>query len=401
MAILIKNCRLIDGVSEQPHDAVDVLVEGRTIRGVGERLPAPESAFVVDGSGKTLLPGLIDTHVHLTFDGSLDPVRDLIGESHYITLLRAARNAALTLRRGVTTVRDLGGPAGIPYAVRDAVRQGIVPGPRILTSGQVITSTGGHCYFMGHEADDPASVRHSARLEMKAGADVVKIMATGGSLTPGCVADLIQFSADEMIPAVKEAHDHGLKVAAHANALQGIRNAVEAGVDSIEHGSYTDRELMALMQIKGTWWVPTMTPALVILEGPGSALISSERKASAGKNWKARRQAVMEGIRMGLRFASGTDAGVTLTDHGLVSMEVEAFHALGMPAMQAIWTATRWAAELLGIDGLVGTVAEGKTADLILVDGDPLADLSRLRAPLLVIHDGAIVEGCAPTWPNV
>ena len=401
MAILVKNCRLIDGVSEQPRDEVDVLVEGRTISRIGVDLAPPIDGRVIDASDKTLLPGLIDVHVHLTFDGSLDPVGHLVGESPYVTLLKAARNAAITLRRGVTTVRDLGGPSGIPYALRDSVRAGIAPGPRILTSGQVITSTGGHCYFMGHEADDPASVRHSARLEMKAGADVVKIMATGGSLTPGCPADLVQFSVDEMIPAVEEAHDHGLKVAAHANALQGIRNAVEAGVDSIEHGSYTDRELMALMQIKGTWWVPTMTPALVILEGPGSALISSERKASAGKNWVARRNAVVEGIRMGLRFASGTDAGVTLTDHGLVSMEVEAFHALGMPAMQAIWTATRWAAELLGVDGLVGTVAEGKTADLIVVDGDPLADLSRLRAPLLVIHDGAVVEGCAPAWPNV
>jgi imidazolonepropionase-like amidohydrolase len=139
MAILVKNCRLIDGVSEQPRDEVDVLVEGRTISRIGVDLAPPIDGRVIDASDKTLLPGLIDVHVHLTFDGSLDSVGHLVGESPYVTLLKAARNAALTLRRGVTTVRDLGGPSGIPYALRDSIRAGIAPGPRILTSGQVIT----------------------------------------------------------------------------------------------------------------------------------------------------------------------------------------------------------------------------------------------------------------------
>lgn len=401
MTILIKNCRIIDGISDESQGPMDVLVEGRTICSLGENLEPSTDATVIDASDHTLLPGLIDTHVHMIFDASCDPVGHLLGESLYTSLLKGVRNAAVALQRGVTTVRDLGGNAGLPYALRDAVRAGNVPGPRILSSGEVITTTGGHCHFMGHEADDPLGVLRAARLEMKAGADVIKVMATGGSLTPGSSVDLTQFSFNDIQPAVREAHSHGLRVAAHANGLEGISNAVRAGVDSIEHGTYIDHDVMARMRDQGTWWVPTMTPALVILDDRNSALVSTERKASVTRNWNARRNAVVEGIRRGLRFASGTDAGVTLTEHGLVSMEIETFHALGMPPMQSIWTATRWAAELLGIESEVGTIASGMLADMILVEGDPLRDLSRLRAPETVIQWGRIVHSTRTTQPHV
>lgn len=391
MTILISNCSLIDGCSEVPRKGLDVLIEGEHVSRIGERLDVPKGAQQIEASGKALLPGLIDAHVHLAFDGSLDPVAHLIQETPYTTLLKAVRNASLNLRCGVTTVRDLGGPSEILLALRDAVKCGIVPGPHILTSGAIITTTGGHCHFMGHEADDPSEMRRAARLEMKQGVDLIKIMATGGALTPHSAVDLTQFSVEEIAAVVQEVHSHGLKVAAHANGLAGLRNAVEAGVDSIEHGSYADREAMEMMKEKGVWWVPTMTPALVLLEGPNRELVPPERIVSAGRNWKARRAAVSEGIRMGLKMAAGTDAGVTLTEHGIVSLEVETFHSLGMPAMQAIWTATRWAAELLGVEDSVGIVAEGKLADLLLVDGDPLEDLRRLREPALVIQHGRIV----------
>jgi imidazolonepropionase-like amidohydrolase len=392
VSILIRNCFLVDGTSEHTRRGLDVLLDGEHVSQIGRNLSLPEGVEQIDAQGKTLLPGLIDAHVHLTFDGSLDPVGHLTTETPYVTLLKGVRNASLNLQRGVTTVRDLGGPSEVTLALRGAVQQGTIRGPRILTSGNVITTTGGHCHFIGHEVDDPQDARRAARLEMKKGVDLVKVMATGGALTPGSSVDLTQFSVGEISAVTQEVHAHGLKVAAHANGLTGLRNAVEAGVDSIEHGSYADREVMEMMKDRGTWWVPTMTPARVLLEGPNSKLVPTGRIISASRNWEARRGAVIEGVKMGLRMAAGTDAGATLTEHGLLSLEVETFHSLGMPAMQAIWTATRWAAELLGIQDRVGSIAEGKVADLILVDGDPLEDLRKLRTPVLVIQGGRIVE---------
>jgi len=397
--IIIRNARLIDGLSPAPREGVDLLLcEGR-IAAIGAKLAAPGGSREIDAAGCTVLPGLIDAHVHLAFDGSLDPVGHLLAESPYTTLLKAAANAAQSLRRGVTTVRDLGGPGGLILALREAVRQGIIMGPRILAAGQVITTTGGHCHFMGHQADDLPAVRRAARCEIEQGVDLLKVMATGGSLTPGSPADAIQFGRAEIAAAVDEARARGLRVAAHANALGGLRHAVDAGVTSIEHGSYADRETLERMRELGTFWVPTMAPARIILEGPGAGLIPPERSASAVKNWRARRRAVTEGIRLGVRLAAGTDAGVTITQHGLVALEVETFAALGLPPMQAIWTATRWAAELLGLEAEVGTLAEGRAADLILVRGDPLQDLSLLRQPAQVIQAGAVVECPVPPWP--
>lgn len=399
--LLLRDCRLIDGLADRPVEPVDVLVEGSHIRRIGSSLQASPQAQVIDVGRRTVLPGLIDAHVHLAFDGGADPVGRLLNEPADVSLLIALRNAQLTLRRGVTSVRDLGSPAGITPVLRNTVRRGLVPGPRILCSGPVITSPRGHCFFMGHEVDAAEAAQQAAQHEIQQGADVVKVMATGGALTLGSSVDETQFSEEVLSAVVRHAHSQGLKVAAHANGLEGLRNAVHAGVDSIEHGSFADQGVMDAMLVRGTWWVPTMTPARVILEGPRSQLISSERSASAGRNWQARRRAVEAGIRMGVKMVSGTDGGVTYTDHGLVSLEVETFHLLGMPAMQAIWTATRWAAELLGIDDRVGTIADGKTADMILIDGDPLADLTLLRGPSLVIQNGQIVDCGAPPWPDV
>ena len=390
-SILLREASLIDGVSETNRGPVDVLVEDGSIRRIGRINPSTDMT-VVDAAGLTLLPGLIDTHVHICLDGSLDPIGHLRGEPSCTTLLKAVKNAAQCLDRGVTTVRDLGGPAGLPLALRDAIGQGVVPGPTILTAGQVVTTTGGHCYFMGHEADDAAGARKAARIEMKAGVDWIKVMATGGELTPGSGSDVAQYDVDELEMVVADAHARGRRVATHAHGLAGIRNSVNAGVDSIEHGTFVDRDTLVVMRDRGTWWVPTMTPARMILEEPGRRVVPEERLTRADRNWSARRHAVIEGIGLGVRTAAGTDAGVTLTGHGWVAIEIETFHDLGMDPMQAIWTGTRLAAELIGIDGRVGTIQAGKQADLILVEGDPLSDLSRLREPLLVMKAGEIVK---------
>jgi imidazolonepropionase-like amidohydrolase len=245
---------------------------------------------------------------------------------------------------------------------------------------------------MGLEVDDFSQMRRAVRTLIKRGADVIKVMATGGALTPGSSVHRTQFRLAELEPLVDEAHAHGLKVAAHANALEGLRNAVLAGVDSIEHGSYADRATIELMAAQGTCWAPTITPAKMILEGPRAKEISAQRIAAAGQNWQARREAVQIGIELGIKMVVGTDAGVTLTEHGLVPIEIEAFHDLGMSPMQAIQTATSQAAESLGLADQVGSIVEGRQADLILVEGDPLEDLSILRQSQLVMKQGSIVR---------
>jgi imidazolonepropionase-like amidohydrolase len=390
--MLLKNATVIDAIAPDPRAGIDVWVDGSLIRGVGARLSAVgKDVSVLDCAGRYLLPGLIDCHVHLSFDASPRPVDHLTADSDVTTLLKMASNARATLRRGVTTVRDLGSPRLLDVTLRDAIAKGLVPGPRMLVSGPVVTITGGHCHFMGHEADSILEIRRAVRANVKAGVDVIKVMATGGRLTPGSSLDRTQFSLDELSEAVVEAALAGRRVAMHTGGLEGIRRAVAAGAASIEHGSCMDEMTMLAMKEKGTVWVPTNAPAVrILLNDPGPDFPEAYLQA-VRETWQARRSAVQRGIELGVRFASGTDAGAPSTEHGGTALEVKLFHDLGMPAMQAIWTATRWAAELLGMANAIGSIAVGRKADLILLSGDPLNDLEALARPDLVIQDGEIV----------
>ncbi len=387
MSLLLKNAVLIDGVAPEPHANLDVLIQDGRIRAIDAGLHVPE-ARVVDCRGQYLLPGLIDCHVHLCFDASPSPIDHLVAESDATTLLKMVRHACQTLQRGVTTVRDLGAKGGLDLALRDAIARGWVPGPRMLVSGRVVTITGGHCHFMGYEADTVDEVRRAVRLGVKAGVDLIKVMATGGRLTPGSSIDRSQYTTEELAALVAEASAAGRRVAAHTGGLEGIRRAVAAGVTSVEHGSSMDEPTMLAMKEAGTVWVPTNAPAVRILaNSPGPDFPAAYLEA-VRETWQARRAAVQRGIELGVRFAAGTDAGVPCMEHGNVAEEVKLFAELGMPRMQALWTATRWAAELLGREHEIGTIAIGKYADLILVPDNPLENLDALCNPSLVIKNG-------------
>jgi len=388
-SFLLKNCQLIDGISDSIRENVDIFIEGERIIEIGNRLSGIRPVKELDLSGHTVLPGLIDTHVHLAFDASDDPVGHLLEESDYITLIKMVINCKDQLLHGVTTIRDLGAPADLIIALRTALEQEILVGPRLVVSGEVITTKGGHCYYIGHEATCKQEAVDAVKEELRKGVDVIKVMASGGSLTPGSSVHIPQFSIDEIEAIVQTAHQKGIKVAAHANALAGIKNAVKSGVDSIEHGSYTDDETLELMRNLGTWLVPTMSPAEILLNSPH---INEKRRNDITRNWKSRKAVVEKAIKMGIKMASGTDAGVTFTPHGCVSIEIELFRQLGMEPMQAIWTATCWAADLLGISDHVGIIAEGKYADLIAVEGNPLNNLKLLQYPKLVMINGKIVN---------
>lgn len=387
---LLKNVTLIDGIAPEPIANVDVVIEGDTIRTVGANL-SNDNATNLDCAGRYLVPGLIDCHVHLCFDASPKPVDHLIAESDSTTLLKMVHHAHQTIERGVTTVRDVGAKNFLDLALRDAIAQGLIPGPRLLVSGPVLTITGGHCYFMGHEADGVDELKRAVRRNVKAGVDVIKVMATGGRLTPGSAMDRAQYSVEELTEVVTEAKLAGKKVAAHTGGLEGIRRAISAGVASIEHGSYADEAAMLALKEKNIFWVPTNAPAVRILQNQPSADFPAAYLNAVRETWDTRRAAVQRGIELGVRFAAGTDAGVPSTPHGNVALEIKLFHELGMPAMQAIWTATCWASELLGLSNKIGTIAPGKFADMLLVVGNPLDDLDHLNEPQIVFKNGAIV----------
>ncbi len=237
-----------------------VLVEDdKIVRVADGDINIPPKATKIPLDGMTLLPGFIDSHIHFCIDGSPDPINTALKESLTATTLKAARFARRTLMAGVTTIRDMGGRNGIDLGLKEAINSGLIPGPRMLVSGQLICMTGGHGWQVGREANGPDEVRQAAREQIKVGADVVKLMATGGVMTPSVQPGSEQFTEEEMRAGVEEAHKAGKKTATHAMGTQGILNALRAGIDSIEHGVYLNEEAVALMVERKVPLIPTVS----------------------------------------------------------------------------------------------------------------------------------------------
>jgi imidazolonepropionase-like amidohydrolase len=384
MKLLFEKAKLIDGLGGVVERGW-VLVEDGTIRGSGPgepplraRVRADPDGAVLDLSGKTILPGLIDAHVHLVLDASPDPFGQIKDEPPARSALRIAAHARRTLRAGITTVRDLGDRGFAAFEVRNAIASGLIPGPRMVCAGHLICMTGGHGWMLGREADGVDGVRRAAREQLKAGADVVKLMATGGVLTPGTQPGATQLTREELEAGVGEAHRAGRKAAAHAQGAEGIRNAVRAGVDSVEHGIYLTDEIIETMLERGTYLVPTMAALAGIVEhGEGSGIPrSAVEKANAVRD--AHAQSVAKAAKAGVKIAMGTDAGTPFNGHGDNACELALLVRHGLSAGEAIVAATSSAADLLGVGKEVGSISAGKVADLLVVDGDPLANISIL-----------------------
>src|ERR671933_964043 len=389
---VIRAGRLIDGTGSAPRPDQAVYVEDSRIAGVGPATEIPSDADVVDLSGSTVLPGLIDCHVHLVFSHSAYPLGDLLVEDDQQLLLRGVAAARQALRAGITTVRDLGGRGGVTFRLRDAVASGLVPGPRILAAGSPITTTRGHRYFLGLEADGQAAVRAAARRELDSGANCLKIMATGGRMTPGTDIGRAQYTADEIRVAVDEADRARVTLAAHALGTAGIRNATEAGVNTIEHCNWLtpdgrvelDEAVAVRMAERGTAVVPTLVPLARSAAALREQVVSSVRRIR----------------ELGVRVVAGTDAGVSLTPFDSLPRELEILVSeVGLSPLEAIQAATGDAAQALGIADTVGSLQPGRAADLIAVDGDPsvrIADLRAVRRVIkggrTVVRDGAFLE---------
>ncbi|HEX3822332.1 MAG TPA: amidohydrolase family protein [Candidatus Sulfotelmatobacter sp.] len=359
---------------------------------------APADATRIELPNATILPGLIDAHTHLTMDPQFG--YETLAISLPREALIGAKNARTTLLAGFTTVRNVGAGGFTDVALRDAINAGDVPGPRMLVSGPPLGITGGHCDnnmlpFEYHKTDDGvadgiAAVQHKVRENIKYGADVIKICATGGVLSLGDDPQHSQYTLEEMKAIVADAHRLGRKVAAHAHGAEGIRWASEAGVDSIEHGSYIDDAGIAVMKEHGTYLVPTLYLGDWMIDNAGLTRLPPPLLAKARVVIPAARKNIAHAFSSGVKVAFGTDAAVY--PHGLNAHEFAVMVKLGLSPLQAIQAATINAADLLGWSGKVGTLAVGAWADVIAVDGDPVKDVTTLEHVKFVMKGGEVVK---------
>ena len=381
---------LIDGTGGPALRNAALLVEGGHIVKIGSAFPAPEGvrSFRVG----TLLPGLINLHVHLDMAGEADTwviVRRKDAEG----ALAGAHQAAKTLRSGVTTVRDLGTKNFVSVALRDAIARGEIPGPRVVTAGGVITMTGGHGWPIGRETDGPWDARKAVREFLKAGADCIKLMATGGVLTPGVQPGNAQLQEEELAAAIDEAHKAGVHCASHAIGAAGIKNALRAGIDSVEHGHLLDDEAIALFKERGVRLVPTLAALQCIVDRaedggmPGFVVEKARQlRADAFEN-------IRKAYRAGVEIVGGSDAGTPFNYHDRFAYELELMvRYLGMTPVETIHASTGRSADFLRMDD-IGRLHEGKRADLLGVRGDASSEISALRDVSLVVQGGAVIVG--------
>jgi imidazolonepropionase-like amidohydrolase len=397
----IKAGRLIDVAAGRVRENQVVLVQGGRITAVGAAgsTPIPADATVLDLSNKTVLPGLIDTHTHVTSDPTTPPYRDY-GISIPRRALMGARFARETLLSGVTTIRNVGAEAYTDIALRDAINAGDVIGPRILASGPALGITGGHCddnmlapeYHEQGEgvADGPWAVREQVRRNVKYGADVIKYCGTGGVFSKGTRVGAQQYTAEEVAALVDEAHMHGRRVAVHAHGANGIKVALRAGVDTIEHASLIDDEGLDLAKQKGAFLsMDIYNSEYTQAEGPKRGeleeFLRKDREVA-----QVQRDNFRKAVQKGIKLTLGTDTGVHR--HADAPKQLAWMVRYGMTPMQAIQAATKVGAEALGIDAEVGQVAPGYSADIVAVTADPLADVGALAAVEFVMKQGVVYK---------
>jgi len=411
--LVLRAARLLDGTGSDLRRNVAVVIKDGRIERVAAAggFQPPPGASTIDLGDVTLVPGLIDCHVHLTMEITRSWEFESVKGTPADAALLGAVSAMKTLRAGFTTVRNLGDRGGESVALRNAIDRGLLPGPRVLTARRMLSITGGHGDWSGGfrpglsllgldppEAglcDSPDACRAAVRTQVKYGADVIKISATGGVLSSGDEIGARQFSDEELKAIVSEAHLLGRKVAAHAHGTSGIKAAVLAGVDSIEHGSILDDETIRLMKERGTVLVPTLMAGETVEAAARAGTLPdfavSKALAVRPKMVSSFRRAVAAGVRI----AFGTDSSVS--PHGKNAHEFELMVQGGMTPGAALKAATSTAAALLGREAEIGTITEGKAADLVAVPGDPLRDVSVLLRPVAVFQAGREVDlGAAP-----
>ncbi len=396
---------LIDCTGNSPLGNTTIFVEGNKITDIQEGfIAAGKTDKIVDLKNKTVMPGLIDMHVHLEVETHPNAFLDAFTLNPADYAFQSVAFAERTLMAGFTTVRDLGG-SGVNISLRNAVNKGIVKGPRIFTSGRAIGSTGGHADptngFRSDLMGDPGpsegvangsdGCRKAVRQRYKEGSDLIKITASGGVLSVAKSGENPQFTDEEIKAIVETAKDYGFKVAAHCHGAEAMKRAVKAGVHSIEHGTLMDEEVMNLMKQHGTFYVPTISAGKAVgdsarIPGYYPALVTPKALAIGPKI----QGAFAKAYKAGVKIAFGTDAGVYA--HGKNFLEFQYMVDAGMPTIEAIRSATIHAATLLGEEEILGSIEKGKLADIIAVSGDPLKDITIMKDVVFVMKDGKVYK---------
>lgn len=409
--LLLQNCMVIDGTGRTPQGPLDLWIEGDRIRRMGSSrssLSVPPGTRRLDLTGMWVLPGLIDAHVHLAGEQGATQMDRLRRNNPVLSTVSALENARRTVLAGFTSVRNASAPFGVAIELAKAVDAGRVTGPEIFASGRGLSITGGHGdpqngwpeesvqMVGGAIVDSPDEARRETRRQLREGARAIKLFATGGVLSFGDRPEARGLTEEEMRAAVEEAHNVGVPVLAHAQGTLGIKNAIRAGVDSIEHGIYLDEEAADMMAERGTVFVPTLSaPQQILAHAQDSARVPpwavEKTKAAIEHHWRAVALAHARGVRIVL----GTDAGTPFNFHGENGQELRYLVEAGLTPMEAIQAATGYAAALLGSEA--GVVAEGRPANLIVTPQDPLADIEAIadsaRLRLVILRGRIIREG--------
>ncbi|MFW6025171.1 MAG: amidohydrolase family protein [Candidatus Woesearchaeota archaeon] len=370
MKKLFKNMRLVDVKNKKVVENKVVVVDDDRFTYVGKNKEI-EVDKVIDLKGKTLIPGLVDAHIHSLFDASADPFGSLEQDSYSTITLKAADFMKKTLEAGIVAIRDMGGVEFLEKGLNDAIKNGLIPGPLMKVSGKLITMTGGHGHLFGREADGPAEVRKATREQLKEGVDQIKIMATGGVMTEGVEPGSPQLTEEEMRAACEEAHKADRKVATHAQGVEGIKNALRAGVDSVEHGIFLDDEAIELMLKNDVYLVPTLAAPYWIIDAGVEEGVPKFAVEKSKKVMKSHAESFQKAKKAGVKIAMGTDAGTPFNKHGKNTFEIKMMVENGMTELEALKAATIGGASLMDLEESFGSISEGKLANMVVINGNP------------------------------